>query len=158
MKLHLGCGGIKLNGYINIDVLDRCGCVDLIHDLRSPLPYEDGSVEEIYCRDLIQHFSREEWKKVKKDWVRVLEQNGVLRIECHDFEYVLKNFTNDTDGKRWGYWLQCIYAGQEDEFDYFKNAFTYEKLVSDLSAEGMERFDKEKENDYFIHLICYKHA
>ena len=145
LKLHLGCGGNRLEDYINIDIRQALPevKVDLFHDFRTPLPYKGNSVDEIYSRDLIQHFSRKEWQTVKKDWVRVLKPNGVLSLHCHDFEYVLNNFLAHPDNP---YWLQAIYAGQDNEFDYFKNGFTYEKLVADLKEEGMTDFQRNPDD------------
>jgi len=154
MKLNLGSGGTLLKSYINIDIQGPC---DLKHDLRESLPYADGSVEEVWADDVIQHFSRAEWSRVKKDWVRVLQPGGKMEIICRDFEHVLKEFLNCKDNSlKWGWRLQCIYAGQDHEYDYFKNGFTYDKLVSDLKEEGMTNFERDLNDKELIHLICYK--
>jgi len=153
--LHLGCGGdLKQSTpeekWINIDIHPP---FDLQHDLRNPLPFEDSSVDKIYSYDVIQHFSRKEWKLIKKDWIRVLKPKGILNIGCWNFIWVLKEFLAHPDD---AYAMQRIYAGQGDEFDYFKNGFTYEKLVADLEEEGMTNFIRKPEIDFFIDIICEK--
>jgi predicted SAM-dependent methyltransferase len=159
LKLHLGCGGEILSDYTNIDIQPP---YDICHDLRQPLPYDDDSVDEIYCRDVIQLFSREEWKKIKKDWYRVLKPGGKIELICWDIYYVIFNFITNQDGERWSYWLQCLYAGQENEYDYFKNAFSWIKLTNDLKEEGFSHFERLfvpnfNEDSYrFIHLVGYK--
>lgn len=156
IKLNLGCGKKHKEGYINIDAQGPC---DLKHDLRMPLPFDNDSVDEIYSKDVIQLFSRQEWKRLKSEIVRVLKPNGKLEIFCDDFEYVLTNFlTCEDEQKRWEYWILCVFAGQGNEFDYFKNAFTYEKLVSDLRSEGMEKFERGTEPEFegWVHLTCHK--
>lgn len=150
MKLHLGCGRDLKEGYINIDAQLPC---DVQHDFRNPLPYEDNSVDEIYSDDVIQIFSREEWKKIKKDWVRVLKPGGILKISCWDFPWVLRTYLLHPEVP---YNIQRIYAGQVNEWDYIKNGFSYESLVHDLKEEGMDLFERKPYEQEFIHLICVK--
>ena len=150
MKLHLGCGGDLKKDYINIDIQSP---FDVQHDLRKSLPYKDGSIDEIFSDDVIQMFSREEWKFVKKDWVRVLKSGGKLDIICWDFIWVLKTFIEHPEIP---YNMQRIYAGQGDEWDFFKNGFTWEKLVEDFKEEGMTNFVRGPEQESSIHLICKK--
>ena len=150
VKLHLGCGRDRKEGYINIDAQLPC---DLQHDFRSPLPYEDNSIDEIWSNDVIQHFSRKEWKFIKKDWVRVLKKGGVMHLACWDFLWVLRKFLKHPDEP---YSMQRIYAGQGDEYDYFKNGFTYEKLTRELQEEGMANFQRQPSGSEFIELTCEK--
>lgn len=56
MKLHLGCGNIKLEGYINVDIR-KTPATDMVHDCARELPFKDEEVDEIYAVQLIEHFS-----------------------------------------------------------------------------------------------------
>jgi len=84
MKLNLGCGKQKLEGYIGVDV---CPEAELNHDLRNPLPFEDNSVEEILAIHLIESFYQWEFPPVLKDWYRVLQPNGKITIEFKSYRY-----------------------------------------------------------------------
>jgi predicted SAM-dependent methyltransferase len=150
MKLNLGCGNDLKEGYVNIDAVLPC---DVLHDLRNPLPYPDNSIDEILANGVIQHVSREEWKGIKKDWVRVLKKGGIMHISCWNFPWVLKEFLAHPDEP---YAMQRIYAGQDGEYDYFKNGFTIEKLTRDLQEEGMTNFQRQASGEEFIDLICEK--
>jgi len=150
MKLHLGCGEDLKEGYINIDAQLPC---DLKHDFRNPLPYEDGSIDEIWASGVIQLFSKEEWKFIKKDWVRVLKKGGKMHIFCWNFPWVLCMFLLHPNEP---YALQRIYGGQDGEFDYFKNGFTYERLTKELEEEGMTNFQRLPSGEEFIDLTCTK--
>ena len=150
IRLHCGCGGDLKKGYINIDAQLPC---DLQHDFRNPLPYLDNSVDEIWANGVIQHFSKVEWKVIKKDWVRVLKSDGVLHLGCWDFPWVLCMFLLHPDQP---YALQRVYGGQDGEFDYFKNGFTYERLCAELEEEGVTDFERLPCGEEFIDMICKK--
>jgi predicted SAM-dependent methyltransferase len=155
LKLNLGCGADHKAGYINIDLYTEC---DLRHDLTTPLPYPDNSVDEIYASHIIEHFSRKEWGFVKKDWERVLKPNGKLEIFCPDIDFCVACFLSNRKGAKWEYWLNTIYGSQSEKNpgDFHKNGFTYEKLISDL--EGFSRVEKDDSDPSEIHLTCYKNG
>ena len=154
MKLNLGCGKKHKEGYINIDIQEPC---DLKHDLSTPLPYEDNSVDEVYSEgNFVCLFSDNEWTKLKHEMVRVLKPGGKLEIIFLDFEYILKAFLENKDEERWS-WKQAIFSGQANDYDFSKNGFTYEKMRVDLINEGMLDFTrKQTDKSDQIHLACYK--
>ena len=46
-KLHLGCGHIIKDGWLNHDIVQLSG-VDVVHDLRVfPWPFADGQFDEV---------------------------------------------------------------------------------------------------------------
>ena len=56
MKLHLGCGNRRIDGFVNIDVMES-DAVDLTSDVMK-LPYEENSVDLIYGCSMLEHFGR----------------------------------------------------------------------------------------------------
>ena len=156
VKLNLGCGRKHKKSYINIDIQKPC---DVRHDLRTPLPFDSNSIDEIFSEDnFICHFSFTKWGGLKKEMVRVLKVGGKLEIIFADFEYSLKAFLDNREGTRWTKWLQIIFGGQKNQYDFCKNGFTYHRLASELSQEGMVNFKTKKAPEPgYIHLVCFKY-
>jgi len=86
-KLHLGCGDVYLNGWINIDMASSH--VDLCHNLADPLPYKNNSVQYIYSEHLIEHFPVDDAVKLLSECHRVLCPQGVLRVATFNLDYLV---------------------------------------------------------------------
>ena len=91
MKLHLGCGTKKLDGWINIDSVAACQ-PDLVHDISTPLPYDDLSVDEVLAQDLLEHFDKYVRFVVFYEWTRVLKVGGRITLQVPDFKKILKKY------------------------------------------------------------------
>lgn len=84
-KLHLGCGKRFIPGFCHID-LAKLDHIDFYHDIRTLPMFEDNSVEEIYACHVLEYFDRIEVLDVLREWSRVLEPGGILRVAVPDFE------------------------------------------------------------------------
>jgi ubiquinone/menaquinone biosynthesis C-methylase UbiE len=76
MKLDIGCGAKKKDGFIGVNLI-QAGDTDIIADARD-LPYEDNTIEEIYMRRVLQHIKEE--NKTLSEAYRVLQPNGKIQI------------------------------------------------------------------------------
>jgi hypothetical protein len=57
IKIDLGCGSKKKEGFIGVDKYKFPG-VDIVMDLgKEKWPWEDNSVEEVHCYNLIEHLT-----------------------------------------------------------------------------------------------------
>jgi len=57
LKIDLGCGSNKKEGYIGVDILDVPE-VDYVTDLsKNPLPFEDNSVKAVYSNHFFEHIA-----------------------------------------------------------------------------------------------------
>ena len=64
-RLHLGCGHIIKDGWVNHDMVPLPG-VDVVHDLRQfPWPFENKEFEEVYADNVLEHLA---------DTVRTMEE------------------------------------------------------------------------------------
>ena len=61
IRLHLGCGPVKLPGYLNVDGEYCAEDPDIvIHDISEAYPIHNDSVDEILSVHVIEHIER--WK------------------------------------------------------------------------------------------------
>ncbi len=86
MKLHLGSGKVKLNGWQNID-LDAPEA-DMHLDLREKLPFGDQLITHIYNEHFIEHITREESVNLLRECHRILKNDGVLRLSTPNLKYI----------------------------------------------------------------------
>lgn len=54
MKLNLGCGNKRIEGFVGVDRFP-CRAADLLCDMSHRLPFRDDSVTEIYMDNVIEH-------------------------------------------------------------------------------------------------------
>jgi len=84
ISLNLGSGGKGLPGWINIELM-RAPDTTLCLDIRKPLPFADASVGRIMAEHVVEHLDyRQDIPRVFKDWHRILQPGGVVRISVPD--------------------------------------------------------------------------
>ena len=95
MKINLGSGFNKLDGYINVDKYS-IGNPDLIFDLeQAPWPFECCAVDEVYISHCLEHIGQapEVFLSVIKELYRVCKDGAMIQVNVphprHD------NFLND---------------------------------------------------------------
>jgi len=84
MKLNLGCGIRKLDGYIGIDNI-KTDAVDIVHDLNVfPYPFEDNSVTEIIMDNVLEHL--DDVIKVIDELYRLCANGALIKINVPYFK------------------------------------------------------------------------
>jgi predicted SAM-dependent methyltransferase len=71
LKLDLGCGPNKRPGFVGVDSRSFPG-VDVVADLRQRWPWDDGSVEEVFCSHFVEHLTAPERIHFVNELYRVL--------------------------------------------------------------------------------------
>jgi GT2 family glycosyltransferase/predicted SAM-dependent methyltransferase len=87
VRLNLGCGFKKLEGYTNIDLREECN-PDLQTDISKGLPFDDNSVDEIKAMDFLEHIPIGAVIPTLEEIFRVLKPGGRL-----------EHLTPSTDGR-----------------------------------------------------------
>ena len=80
MKLNLGCGQHKIEGYVNVD---QHGDADMVHNLETfPWPWSDNSIEEIMAAHVLEHLGADfnTFAKIIQEIYRISTPNGLIKI------------------------------------------------------------------------------
>lgn len=80
LKLDLGCGKRKKEGFIGVDRRKFEG-IDIVHDLLVfPWPWADESVAEIYMSQVMEHFTNMERVKIVNEMYRVMQKGATAQV------------------------------------------------------------------------------
>jgi SAM-dependent methyltransferase len=85
VKLDLGCGPNKREGFLGVDQYPFDGKVDVVMNIADPMMWqrwEDGSVEEIHTSHFIEHLTAIERAEVFNQAWRVLVPGGKMTVIC----------------------------------------------------------------------------
>ncbi len=132
VKLHLGCGTKKIEGFINIDIRE-CVNPDLLDDVGQLNNVKDGSVDLIYVCHVLEHFGRYEYMKVLQRWYDTLKEGGVLRISVPDFNSVVEHYNKYKDVTKL---IGLLYGGQTYKENYHYYVWDFESISNDLKSIG----------------------
>lgn len=153
-KIHVCCGGVYLDGYVNIDKYpfeagddSRSGCVaDVLADVFE-LPYSRGSVSEIVLVHGMEHFTRYDGERLLRVFADLLTPDGVLYLEMPSrnpvfFLTVIERLTAliapRTPSNRFGRGLASamLWGNQWAGFDYETHRYLW--TPAELSQAGQE--------------------
>jgi len=143
IKLHLGCGNRRKDGYINVDVFPGQN-VDEVFSIDS-IPYDDNSVTAIYSEHVLEHLPFNRTEKAIKEFYRVLKEGAELHLKIPDLEQCCKQYVASAGDafKRW--WYKCtIYgiqqsqAGEPDEAQIHKSGFSKDEIKIVLERNGFK--------------------
>ncbi|HEY3485547.1 MAG TPA: methyltransferase domain-containing protein [Ilumatobacteraceae bacterium] len=135
LRLNLGCGHIPIDGYVNVDMRKLPG-VDVVAPVNA-LPFEPGSVSEIFSAHVLEHFPEAELeRRLLPYWRSVLRPGGTFRAVVPDIDSMIRDYQNGKIGFR--ELREVAYGGQEYEGDFHFTAFTPESLGKLLTDAGFE--------------------
>ena len=89
MKLNLGCGDKKVEGYTGVDLDSRA---DIVCDIRDLAFCDSNSVDEILSVHVIEHFYKWQVQGLLWEWRRVLKPGGKIILECPNLELACMAF------------------------------------------------------------------
>lgn len=85
MKLNIGGGNTKMNGYLNVDIL-KLPNVDIVCDVTKGIPLEDNSVDEIYSSHFFEHIP--DTISLMKEIYRICKPRALVRVKTPYFKSV----------------------------------------------------------------------
>jgi hypothetical protein len=142
-KLHLGCGPVRIDDYINIDAI-LTPAVDLQCKLNKLYDFfPEDSVSEIYICHTLEHFSARHLSSYLDQFYFILSKNGILRISVPDIEKVLSaSKRQDWSDKEIELLQGVIGGGQDQKYNYHKTFFWPEYLKRKLRAANFRNIQE----------------
>jgi len=143
IKLHLGCGSVHIDGFVNIDdtYLPSVDVVDNVQFLRR---FEEGSVDLIYASNVLEHLGRWGYKTALQRWYELLKRDGVLRLSVPDFNALCEYYMETKDLET----MYCaLYGGQDNKNNFHYWCWDFGTLKQDLSDVGfvdIRRYDRNR--------------
>jgi predicted SAM-dependent methyltransferase len=166
VKLNIGCGDLKINGYINVDIRDSVEA-DIIIDLEKiPYPYDSNSIDEILANDIVEHFSHKDVEEIVKEWRRILKNEGTLIIKTPDFENIINILKRDSTflrvtaaliGKPEKTWISIphwLYGAQDYSQNFHKLIFTKIELKKFLEYVGFKVHSITNDKQCETNMVC----
>lgn len=133
MKLDIGCGIYRKDGYIGVDIDPACN-PDICAPMQSIPELADGCADEIYSSHALEHQGKFEIVPILKEWKRILASNGVMIIEVPDLRWCCENWlyrqTND-------WHLDTIFGMQSAMGEFHKTGFTPRIMEQYLTEAGL---------------------
>lgn len=90
VRLNLGAGAFPLAGFVSVDADPACR-PDVVATV-PPLPYDTGTVVEIYCGHLLEHFDYDGGQGLLRECYRVLASGGRLTVVVPDTRLILRRW------------------------------------------------------------------
>lgn len=148
MKLDIGSGKNKRDGYVSCDTRDIAG-IDYVCKADN-LPFKNNSIDEIYSRHFIEHLTLKQFIKTLSEWNRVLKKDGVIYIICPNILWHLKqilegdheSFYEKGRSKNARYWgFGSLFGWQVNNHDIHKFGYYFELLRDILASAGFESIE-----------------
>jgi predicted SAM-dependent methyltransferase len=164
MKLDICGGNTKIyKDFLNVDGTPGPR-VDIVADIKKPLPFKDFEVEEILSVATLEHLLISQTDRLLKEFNRILQPGGKLTIGVPDLKKICFAYVEETESFKMinGY----IYGELTEEMnmDFFchKSAYDFRALEALLKRSGFINI-KEVDYDFPMHrkqlmikVICEK--
>lgn len=131
---------------------------DLKHDLREPLPFPNGFVDEIVMYQVLEHVPSYEADRLVSDMARVLRMGGSLIVSVPDVRATARLLSEaDTDEKEdWA--IRLIHGTQRNRWSHHFCGYVPRTLRTLLSGHGFGGFENMPNINCYpvIHLKAIK--
>jgi len=147
VMINVGAGNWSCDGWINLDYpsewykKSQKNHPFIPYDIRNDdLPYNDNSVDVIYCSHVIEHIEDKYIQKLFDECHRVLKQGGVARFTCPDAEFMYNVSKQKTEYWIWldknfnNYYKYNLNETKPRPVDYLVHEIATQKFISHVST------------------------
>ena len=133
IKLELGAGNRKMEGWTSVDLHGNCS---LSLDLTKPIPFPDNSVSMIYSSHLLEHFEYSDLIKLLAECLRILKPGGSFSA-CVPNARIYLNAYHDAKS-----FAPAIYCRYEPAYN-FNSPIDYVNYMAYMAGHHKYMFDEE---------------
>lgn len=154
MKINLGCGNKKMDGFINIDAEESCNPDIRLNFIDDTLPFADSSVSVVVLNNSLQYVRKQDHDMLFQDICRVLIPKGELVITFPDIRLITHYWaSNKMQGRH--IWEEILYGTQHHEHDYVLCALDSTDLTDKLVGLGFHKFEYLRD-DIFCGIVAHR--
>lgn len=153
LKLNLASSDKHLEGFVSVDFRADVAGVDYVHDLSKPLPFKNGSVDEIFCSHFIEHLFLNETKDILKDWFRVLKEGSHIDIWTPDWNKIVSIYTTVPDVNVMEFVNWRVFNKNRTEGDSHHSTYTFHYLSRILKEAGFKTITKLYNDKFPFHPL-----
>ena len=140
MKINLGCGHAKNEGYVNVDCNPEVKPDLVFNFCGKELPWETGSCEEVTILHTIEHIPRLHHPSLIGEINRILEIGGTLIVSFPNAARTLQAALDNKHGMRYSYWESTILGRVNNIWDVHQCLMFSDDFVAFLSEYGFGSF------------------
>lgn len=154
--LDIGCGPVHFDfkeegDPVRVDIREECN-PDYRCDVRQ-LPFANEQFDIVFSSHVLEHFSRDSWHSILREWLRVLKFGGQLRLVLPDIRWAAEqicagNFSTDV--------YNVLYGAQSNPYDFHYNGFSKRPLISYLQEVHNLVLIGEESQGYNMILVMEK--
>lgn len=138
MRINLGSGMRKLEGYVNIDNREECD-PDMLLDIEQGLPIPGDSCEEVLCNDFIEHIHQDKIIFVMSEIHRVLKSGGIFDFFIPSTESIA-GFMDPTHRSYWNigsflYFCHPEWHSLYPDWPFFKVVKQIRRVITDKELQ-----------------------
>jgi len=94
LYLNIGCGPRKIKRFVNIDY-NLFYRPDMWLNVCNGLPFHDGTVDGIYCSEILEHLYTDERDSLLKECYRLLKVGGGIRVIVPNLGNAIQSYVRE---------------------------------------------------------------
>jgi predicted SAM-dependent methyltransferase len=146
--IHLGCGELNDNRFINVDARPFPH-VHYVQKINSMKNFPSNYADLIYASHLLEHVSHRKTSNILKQWHRILKKGGILRLSVPDFDKIINIYLSEHKNIKS---IQGpLMGGQGYKFNQHKAVFNKDYLKQKLLAVGFKKIRYWNPNKITLH-------
>ena len=113
MKLNLGSGETKIEGYINVDIRPVADvCMDMREYVKTVL---ENSIECVLMSHSLEHIPKVDAQVLLQECYRIIVPNGRLEIVCPDAKWAMTKYLDgEIDWDKLQTWMHACWRDESD--------------------------------------------